>query len=148
LVVFILYTTFVIVMEKYIEQLLSGWEETYKKGQLTFWLLLAIKDEKRYIDEITDFVKSMSDGTINCEEQSVYRAFRKFYDADMVDFEYKTGFKGPDRKYYFLTEIGKELLDHFIERNILIFYKKELIDLLMPSNTARKNTYKISSNNE
>jgi PadR family transcriptional regulator PadR len=117
-------------MDKYTEKLLTGWEETYKKGQLTFWLLLAIRDEKKYLDEIVEFVITQSHGSISCEEQSVYRAFRKFYDAEIVDFEYREGNKGPDRKYYFLTPIGKELLEQFIQRNIQIFYQKELSDLI------------------
>jgi PadR family transcriptional regulator PadR len=117
-------------MDKYTEKLLTGWEETYKKGQLTFWLLLSIREEKKYLDEIIEFVKVSTKGTISCEEQSVYRAFRKFYDAEIVDFEYREGNKGPDRKYYFLTSIGKELLEHFIQRNMLIFYEPELASKL------------------
>jgi PadR family transcriptional regulator, regulatory protein PadR len=130
LVLFILYTTFVLVMDKYTEKLLSGWEETYKKGQLTFWLLLSIREERKYLDEIIEFVKKSTKGTISCEEQSVYRAFRKFYDAEIVDFEYREGNKGPDRKYYFLTPIGKELLEQFINRNMLIFYEPEIASKL------------------
>ncbi len=130
-------------MDKYTEKLLTGWEETYKKGQLTFWLLLAIREEKKYLDEIVEFVTTASHGSITCEEQSVYRAFRKFYDAEIVDFEYREGNKGPDRKYYFLTLIGKELLEQFIQRNILIFYNTDLERLLQgSSNRNVKNTKK------
>ncbi len=130
MVLFILYTTFVIVMDKYTEKLLTGWEETYKKGQLTFWLLLSIREEKKYLDEIIEFVKVSTKGTISCEEQSVYRAFRKFYDAEIVDFEYREGNKGPDRKYYFLTALGKELLNQFVSRNIHLFFNPKIKSLL------------------
>jgi phospholipid N-methyltransferase len=35
--------------------LLSSWEETYKKGQLTLWIFLAFKDGQKYVDEIKEF---------------------------------------------------------------------------------------------
>ena len=36
--------------------LLSSWEETYKKGQLTLWIFLALKDGQKYVDEIKKFI--------------------------------------------------------------------------------------------
>jgi len=110
----------------YINELLQSWEETYKKGQLTLWLLMALKDRPRYTAEVREFIHSTAGGTIRCEEQSVYRALRKFYDLEIVDFELRDGNSGPSRKYYFLTEIGRELLKTFIERNIKIMYTREL----------------------
>jgi len=114
----------------YKTKLLTNWEETYKKGQLTFWILLALKDKSIYVSEIKDFIKSITNGTISCEDQSVYRALRKYYDLEIVDYELKKGNKGPDRKYYFLTTIGKELLSEFIQRNISVFYEKKVFDLI------------------
>ncbi|NLT50195.1 MAG: PadR family transcriptional regulator, partial [Ignavibacteria bacterium] len=32
-----------------LNELLSAWEETYKKGQLTLWVFLALKDGKKYV---------------------------------------------------------------------------------------------------
>ncbi|AXT20724.1 PadR family transcriptional regulator [Flavobacteriaceae bacterium AU392] len=116
--------------EAYKTKLLSSWEETYKKGQLTFWLLLSLKNDSLYINEIQDFIKSITKGTISCEDQSIYRSLRKYYDLEIVDYELKEGYKGPNRKYYFLTKIGKELLHTFIQRNISLFYDKEVTDLL------------------
>ena len=96
--------------------LLSSWEETYKKGQLTLWIFLALKDGQKYVDEIKEFIESKSKNTINCEEQSLYRNLRKYQHIDVVTFENKKGNKGPDRKYYYLTKMGTELLEKFIER--------------------------------
>lgn len=110
----------------YQQTLLSSWEETYKKGQLTFWLLLSLRDNKLYLNEIQDFIKRITKGTISCENQSLYRALRKHYDLEIVDYILKDGSKGPDRKYYFLTETGEELLQQFIERNISLFYDKKI----------------------
>ena len=116
--------------KKYKTDLLTSWEETYKKGQLTFWLLLALRDKSLYVSEIKEFIESATNGTISCEDQSIYRSLRKYYDLEIVDYELRQGHKGPDRKYYFLTIIGKELLHEFTQRNISILYNKKLSDLI------------------
>lgn len=110
--------------------LLTSWEETYKKGQLTLWIFLALKDGQKYVDEIKEFIESKSQDTINCEEQSLYRNLRKYEHIDVVSFENKKGNKGPDRKYYFLTKMGEKLLENFIERNIKLFFTTEINNLL------------------
>jgi len=110
--------------------LLSSWEETYKKGQLTLWIFLALKDGQKYVDEIKEFIENKSKNTINCEEQSLYRNLRKYEHIDVVTFENKKGNKGPDRKYYFLTKMGNELLEKFIERNIELFFSTEIKNIL------------------
>lgn len=115
---------------KYLADLLGSWESTYKKGQLTFWLLLSLRDQPRYVADIREFVMSTGKGTITCEEQSVYRALRKFYDLEIVDYELREGSKGPDRKYYFLTKIGKQLLKTFIDRNIMLYYESDVSSLM------------------
>lgn len=38
--------------ESYKNDLLYTWEETYKKGQLTLWIFLALKDGEKYVNEI------------------------------------------------------------------------------------------------
>ena len=115
----------------YLNELLQTWEETYKKGQLTLWLLLALRDTSRYTTEVREFIHSKASGSIKCEEQSVYRALRKFYDLEIVDYELRDGKSGPSRKYYFLTEIGRSLLKTFIERNIKIMYTSEISKMLL-----------------
>ena len=113
-----------------IEELLNAWEETYKKGQLTLWVFLALKEERKCVEEIKEFVERMSEETMSCEEQSLYRNLRKFQHLEIVAYESKKVSKGPDRKYYYLTETGEELFKRFVERNILIFTKESIINLL------------------
>ena len=113
-----------------INELLNAWEETYKKGQLTFWVFLALKEENKCVEEILEFVVKRSDGSMSCEEQSLYRNLRKFQHLGIVAYDSKRVSKGPDRKYYYLTDIGKELFQRFVERNILIFTKESIINLL------------------
>ena len=82
----------------YRNELLTTWEDTYKKGQLTLWIFLALKDGPKYVNEIRDFILEYSEGTISCEEQSLYRALRKFNHLKIVGFSSGKGHKGPDRK--------------------------------------------------
>ena len=114
-----------------LSELLSAWEETYKKGQLTLWIFLSLKDGKKYVDEIKSFVEEQSNHTMTCESQSLYRNLRKYQHFGVVNFETGEGNKGPERKYYFLTELGLALLNSFIERNINLFFSKQIKNLII-----------------
>ena len=114
-----------------LSELLIAWEETYKKGQLTLWIFLSLKDGKKYVDEIKSFVEKQSNHTMTCESQSLYRNLRKYQHIGVVNFETGEGNKGPERKYYFLTELGLELLNSFIERNINLFFSKQIKNLII-----------------
>lgn len=116
--------------EKKLNTLLSAWEDTYKKGQLTLWIFLSLQEGKKYVDEIKDFVETKSKGTITCEEQSLYRALRKYEHIDVVAYELGEGHKGPKRKYYYLTDLGKTLFNRFVDRNINLFYSEDIKTLL------------------
>lgn len=116
--------------DKKINELLSSWEETYKKGQLTLWIFLSLQEDKKYVDQIKEFVEARSKGTITCEEQSLYRALRKYEHIEVLKHELGKGNKGPERKYYYLTPLGQELFKQFVSRNIHIFYSDEIKQLL------------------
>lgn len=113
-----------------LEELLTAWEETYKKGQLTLWVFLALRREKKYVEEIKAFVEEKSNRTMSCEDQSLYRILRKFEHIGVLGYEQRKGNKGPERKYYFLTDLGKSLVSRFISRNIYLFYSDEIKNLL------------------
>ena len=111
-------------------ELLETWEETYKKGQLTLWIFLSLKESKKYVDEIKSFVEEKSENTMTCEEQSIYRNLRKYLHLGIVDYEMGKGNKGPERKYYFLTDLGNNLLQEFINRNIGLFFREDIRNLI------------------
>jgi len=112
------------------EELLGAWEETYKKGQLTLWIFLSLKEGPKYVSGLQEAIKRFSKDTIHAEEQSLYRTLRKYYHLKMVDYSAGKGHKGPDRKYYHLTPLGESLLQSFVERNILLFFDEPLRKLL------------------
>ena len=113
-----------------IDELLNAWEETYKKGQLTFWIFLALKESNKCVEDIKAFVEKASKQSMSCEEQSLYRTLRKFQNLAIVAYENRKVSKGPDIKYYHLTENGFLLFRRFVERNILIFNDSYIINLL------------------
>ena len=124
------YTSCIVLINLFMEELLNSWEETYKKGQLTLWIFLSLKDGSKYVDEIKSFIEKNSEGTISCEEQSLYRSLRKFHHVSIVKFDLKDGNKGPSRKYYSLTSLGETLLKSFIKRNINLFFKSSMKNLI------------------
>lgn len=104
-----------------IAELLSKWEETYKKGLLSFWILLLLYERPTYPYEMSAEVAKISQGTISVDDNSIYRALNRFESVGIVKSELQQSSTGPQRKYYSLTTTGKALLTEFIQRNIQVF---------------------------
>lgn len=104
-----------------LDALLEQWESTYKKGLLTFWLLLLLHERPMYVFEMGDVVSEASQGSISADEKSLYRALRRFEAVGMVESFWEASDVGPRRRYYHLTDLGIDLLQRFTKRNILIF---------------------------
>lgn len=105
-----------------LNQMLENWESVYKKGLLTFWLLLLLEEKPSYPYEMSAEVTRLSEGTISADGNSIYRAISRFEEMGLVSSRGAESNLGPPRKYYSLTRNGRELLRRFIERNILIFH--------------------------
>ncbi len=121
-----MYTTYGIYMECVMidnntVEMLEKWEEVYKRGLLSFWLLLLLDDCPSYPREIGDALKQISQGTIFADDNSIYRALSRFEDMGIVISEHQPSDLGPPRKYYHLSKEGRKLLSEFIWRNILVF---------------------------
>ena len=101
--------------------LLDQWESVYKKGLLTFWVLLLLHERPRYVFEMGEQLDDVSQGSISVDEKSLYRALRRFEAMGVVESEWQPSEVGPRRRYYSLTELGTMLLQEFTRRNILIF---------------------------
>lgn len=106
-------------LDDYERKVLESWEEIYKRGLLTMWLLLAVRDEPRYAAEIAEFVSTHSKGTMTSDDRSLYRSLRRLTRLELVqNTERRGGRTGADRKYYHLTPTGKNVLNAFLDRNI------------------------------
>ncbi len=101
--------------------LLNKWEETYKKGLLSFWILLLLYERPSYPYEMSAEVTKISQGTISVDDNSIYRALNRFESVGIVKSELQQSNTGPQRRYYSLTNKGKALLTEFIQRNIQVF---------------------------
>jgi PadR family transcriptional regulator PadR len=109
-------------------ELLSNWEDVYKKGLLTFWLLLFLHQRPAYAYEAGASVEQLSLGTISVDENSIYRALNRFESLGLVGSELRDSDIGPKRRYYRLTRPGTNLLAEFINRNILVFENSAVRD--------------------
>ncbi len=105
----------------HVDDLLAQWEEAYKKGLLTFWLLLLLREQPRYAFELSAAVAQVSGETVTADDQSIYRALKRFEGMKIVTSYREESPQGPPRKYYRLSDLGEELLKRFIQRNILLF---------------------------
>jgi PadR family transcriptional regulator PadR len=104
-----------------VDELLKKWEGVYKKGLLTFWILLFLHERPAYAYEMSTAITELSQGMVSADEKSMYRALNRFEALGIVRSEMEQSNLGPQRRYYRLTDTGLALLRHFIERNILVF---------------------------
>lgn len=111
-------------------QLLQQWEDSYKKGMLSFWMLLLLYDRATYPYEMTTMIADISQGTMLVDEKSIYRALKRFEEKSIVQSRRQNSDMGPPRHYYSLTPLGKQLLARFIERNIRIFAQPEVAGVI------------------
>jgi DNA-binding PadR family transcriptional regulator len=102
----------------YEETLLEGWESVANKSQLTLWILLALRAGPKQMSDIKKYAKAHTHGVTSADDKSMYRALRRFADADIVTFTKIANKKGPDLKQYAITPTGEYVLQRFIDRNI------------------------------
>jgi PadR family transcriptional regulator PadR len=116
--------------KKELTSLLEQWEGVFKKGLLTFWVLLLLHDRPMYVFEMGEALEAISRGTMTADDRSLYRALRRFERAGFVESEWQDSDVGPRRRYYRLSALGTELLRRFAQRNILLFQKPEVTQRL------------------
>jgi PadR family transcriptional regulator PadR len=104
-----------------VDELLKNWEGVYKKGLLTFWILLFLHERPAYAYEMSTAITELSQGMVSADEKSMYRALNRFEALGILCCELEQSYLGPQRRYYRLTDTGLALLRHFIERNIFVF---------------------------
>ena len=116
-------------LSKYERTLLEGWEEVHKRGQLTLWILLALKDGPKHMQDIKRFIAEIT--RMVADDKSMYRALRRYADAEMVAYHSKPSKSGPELKIYHLTETGSSVLNSFVKQNIVsVFFNKQVKELL------------------
>lgn len=101
------------------QTLLQGWEDVYRKSQLTLWLLLSLKEGPKHVAQIKSFIGDATNGLVASDEQSIYRALRRYHKVELVGYKEVPGSSGPARKEYYLTDVGLRVLNSFVKRNII-----------------------------
>ncbi len=109
-------------LTQYERTLLEGWEETYKKGQLTFWILFSLFGKGKHMNDIKEKIHRLTNKTLSADDQSMYRSLRRLHDAEIIEYTTVPSESGPDLKVYSLTGLGERLLQTFVERNISSVY--------------------------
>jgi PadR family transcriptional regulator, regulatory protein PadR len=122
-----------------LDSLLAQWEESYKKGLLSFWLLLLLAQRKAYPYEIKAAISALSHNTISADENSIYRSLNRLADSGIVASEVQPSETGPSRRYFFLTPLGQALLTRFITRNILVYEEPDVAELIQKTLAAHGN---------
>ncbi len=92
-------------------QFLNDWEEVYKKGILTFWVLFYVSQAT--YDARSLYEKLEADDT-SLNEHSIYRLLRRLYDVGLIDQSHTEGRK----KFYTISQKGRRILTAFTKRNI------------------------------
>ena len=120
-----------------LEPMLEQWEQNYRRGLLSFWILLSMAKEAQYAYGLKEEIEALSLGSITADENSLYRALRRFAKEGLIESEMRPSDQGPDRRYFELSSKGRRLLQLFVERNLEVFadsrVKKAIKDLSNPT---------------
>ncbi len=123
------------------EELLETWEGTYKKGLLSFWILLLLDQRPTYAFEMNPLIRELSQNSISADDNSLYRALNRFEQLGLITSQRQPSEVGPARRVYSLTGTGRELLIQFTRRNLLVFQAPavaEAIRVLMQNGHHRE----------
>ena len=84
-------------------------EENLKKALTELIMLFLLSQKDRYIGELTDIIRSRSNGTLSIAfpYSAIYRLLQSGY---IRESEKRYAPDGRRRQYYFITEIGKARL--------------------------------------
>ena len=98
------------------------------RGYTDSIILRRLKDGESYGYRINQEVSRLSGGTFKLKEATLYTAFRRLEAADLIRSRWGDEQSGARRRYYSLTEEGKEKLKADVEtwENT-----RALIDLLL-----------------
>jgi len=111
-------------------RLLDDWESVFRQGLLTFWTFVALSDTGCDASALKHRIETLTDGTYNPAEQTLYRQLRRHLDVGMVAQTKMPSKAGPPKNIYELSPLGRDLLRTFTQRNISPFQQPAVQDLL------------------
>lgn len=91
------------------ELFVTKWKSQVKKGTLTFIALNVLKDNEYYGYEFIEEVKKLT--SIEIAEGTFYPLMNRLKKENLVSSKWVEQESGIPRKYYVLTETGRETLE-------------------------------------
>jgi PadR family transcriptional regulator PadR len=82
-------------------------ETQMRKGMLVYCVLLLLKDGKVYTSEI---IRALRETELIVVEGTLYPLLNRLAKDKLLTYEWQESEQGPPRKYYWLTNDGKQLL--------------------------------------
>ncbi len=80
------------------------------KGSTSLILLQLLNERDMYGYELVKELEKRSDNGLSVKEGTLYPALHKLEKQEYIAFYWQEQEKGPARKYYVITEAGKEML--------------------------------------
>ncbi len=126
-------------MDSYEKTILDGWELSFRKSQLSLWLLLALRQKDMGVVPIKEFLADRTNGRVFADDKSVYRALRRLAEAGLIDYqEIESQGRGPKTKLFSITKLGSKITAEFLDRNIMqVYFAHKNFDLFGPSATLQ-----------
>lgn len=83
-------------------------ETQMRKGMLVYCVLLLLKDGKVYTSEI---IRALREAELIVVEGTLYPLLNRLAKDKILTYEWQESEQGPPRKYYWMTDDGKKLLE-------------------------------------
>ncbi len=106
-------------IQKNVKRTLKLWNKEYKKGFFSYIILLLLKERPMYGFEIANKILELTNKKVSFQESGIYHILKKLKEKGFVTAEWQKSNKGPNRKYYSITESGEQLLKIFTKDYIL-----------------------------
>lgn len=90
------------------DQLIERWLPQFRKGLLEFIILLKLQQNQSYGYEIASEIKRLT--MIDVAEGTLYPLLNRLKRDGLVVTEWQTAEVGTPRKYYQITDLGREVL--------------------------------------
>jgi len=94
-------------MEDEFKKSLENAAAQMRKGVLEFAILLVIAKEKTYA---SDIIARLKEAKLTVVEGTIYPLLSRLKNSELLDYDWEESKSGPPRKYYTLTEKGKQFL--------------------------------------
>jgi PadR family transcriptional regulator PadR len=106
-------------LRRNVEATLALWTREYKKGFLSYFVLMLLKDRPTYGFELIGRLSEMTRGEMVFQESGIYHILNNLNRKKFVTAQWRRSDKGPKRKYYHITDSGEQLIGVFTEQSVL-----------------------------